>query len=162
MKRVSQRAYSIRTRIKTEDLGKAGLNHWDVREHIPLEQGLRLSLATSTTVAISVREHIPLEQGLRHELSTEKDVSDFVREHIPLEQGLRLTAFLVCCLKYSCQRAYSIRTRIKTFVGTGRYLVHYRQRAYSIRTRIKTYLISFIRNGLTCQRAYSIRTRIKT
>ena len=38
----------------------------------------------------------------------------FVREHIPLEQGLRLINF--CCLDCvkSCQRAYSIRTRIKT------------------------------------------------
>ncbi len=40
-----QRAYSIRTRIKTESLGLADLLLIRVREHIPLEQGLRLHLA---------------------------------------------------------------------------------------------------------------------
>ena len=37
-----------------------------VREHIPLEQGLRLNPVTgTTTIPGTVREHIPLEQGLR-------------------------------------------------------------------------------------------------
>ena len=63
----------------------------DVREHIPLEQGLRLKVIDYVNRdACSVREHIPLEQGLR--LNYEGDI-DPVR---------------------FCQRAYSIRTRIKT------------------------------------------------
>ena len=38
-----------------------------------------------------VRDHIPLEQGLRRELHDVDDVSARVRDHIPLEQGLRLS-----------------------------------------------------------------------
>ena len=37
-----------------------------------------------------VREHIPLEQGLRHVRKFDIDAIIVVREHIPLEQGLRL------------------------------------------------------------------------
>ena len=62
---MSQRAYSIRTRIKTifsfVDINTKIL----VREHIPLEQGLRLCYSQSRTYLVQVREHIPLEQGLR-------------------------------------------------------------------------------------------------
>ena len=36
-----------------------------------------------------VREHIPLEQGLRHIIFCIRTPLPFVREHIPLEQGLR-------------------------------------------------------------------------
>ena len=37
-----------------------------VREHIPLEQGLRLESSPNLIIfKVSVREHIPLEQGLR-------------------------------------------------------------------------------------------------
>ena len=37
-----------------------------VREHIPLEQGLRLlGVASQRALTTPVREHIPLEQGLR-------------------------------------------------------------------------------------------------
>ena len=60
----SQRPYSIRTRIKTrpvitpEDINR-------VRDHIPLEQGLRLIVRLGDVKALSVRDHIPLEQGLR-------------------------------------------------------------------------------------------------
>ncbi len=61
-----------------------------------------------------------------------------VREHIPLEQGLRLLV----------QGIFRSRTPS--------------QRAYSIRTRIKTINEPFWQNITKCQRAYSIRTRIKT
>ena len=37
-----------------------------VRDHIPLEQGLRLVRATQHLSLEYVRDHIPLEQGLRH------------------------------------------------------------------------------------------------
>ena len=38
-----------------------------VRDHIPLEQGLRQLLASNESPIIIVRDHIPLEQGLRHQ-----------------------------------------------------------------------------------------------
>ena len=62
----SQRAYSIRTRIKTASVVLRSVVVVSVREHIPLEQGLRLPVATPTATSVGVREHIPLEQGLRH------------------------------------------------------------------------------------------------
>ena len=64
----------------------------------------------------SVREHIPLEQGLRHAKQSSIAGKAPVREHIPLEQGLR-QAFGFKGLKNNRQRAYSIRTRIKTRCG---------------------------------------------
>ena len=36
-----------------------------VRDHIPLEQGLRLAMLSGMTDEQLVRDHIPLEQGLR-------------------------------------------------------------------------------------------------
>ena len=38
-----------------------------VRDHIPLEQGLRPESGDYISTAVSVRDHIPLEQGLRPE-----------------------------------------------------------------------------------------------
>ena len=84
-----------------------------VRDHIPLEQGLRpgLALTASTCLTgqrpysirtriktvpallvmgdIHVRDHIPLEQGLRPDGFCRHLSSPPVRDHIPLEQGLR-------------------------------------------------------------------------
>ena len=62
-----QRAYSIRTRIKTlEILPYKRQELIYVREHIPLEQGLRLyRFKIEYSLCTYVREHIPLEQGLR-------------------------------------------------------------------------------------------------
>ena len=37
-----------------------------VRDHIPLEQGLRLQALEDCGFDYHVRDHIPLEQGLRH------------------------------------------------------------------------------------------------
>ena len=37
-----------------------------------------------------VRDHIPLEQGLRQLAEIEEKIKASVRDHIPLEQGLRL------------------------------------------------------------------------
>ena len=84
-----QRPYSIRTRIKT--LKRLIKNHYSyVRDHIPLEQGLRLAHKSDKSCDVVVRDHIPLEQGLRHH-----------------SFGLRDERF-------AGQRPYSIRTRIKT------------------------------------------------
>ena len=61
-----------------------------------------------------VRDHIPLEQGLRREAAVEKGFGGRgVRDHIPLEQGLRPDSYSRRLLKRR-QRPYSIRTRIKT------------------------------------------------
>ena len=47
-----------------------------LREHIPLQQGLRPLLAAWTTVVLSaLREHIPLQQGLRRFLTPISDTS---------------------------------------------------------------------------------------
>ncbi len=61
----SQRASSITTRIKTsyrKDLHDYPL---EVREHLPLQQGLRHPLFGGCGDNVSVREHLPLQQGLR-------------------------------------------------------------------------------------------------
>ena len=41
-------------------------------------------------IALSVKEHIPLEQGLRLLVPLLLNSRGTVKEHIPLEQGLRL------------------------------------------------------------------------
>ena len=68
-----KRAYSIRTRIKTNALVVVPAMILPVREHIPLEQGLRpIGRNFNANFMIPVREHIPLEQGLR--LSKSKSI----------------------------------------------------------------------------------------
>ena len=62
----------------------------DVRDHIPLEQGLRPFSNVSGVYPDVVRDHIPLEQGLRlYPTPPLKGLLMAVRDHIPLEQGLR-------------------------------------------------------------------------
>ena len=60
----SQRPYSIRTRIKTY-LSALASDSTGVRDHIPLEQGLRRGRGFNPHSSRHVRDHIPLEQGLR-------------------------------------------------------------------------------------------------
>ena len=107
-----QRPYSIRTRIKTDGSSRnlcasavrdhipleQGLRllvhpiyigHTFVRDHIPLEQGLRLLFQFAKLALCRVRDHIPLEQGLRQSSRTSLTDASPVRDHIPLEQGLR-------------------------------------------------------------------------
>ena len=44
---------------------------------------------------VAIREHIPLEQGLRHSyISLLRRSHSVIREHIPLEQGLRQTSII--------------------------------------------------------------------
>ena len=61
-----------------------------------------------------VRDHIPLEQGLRLVSSISPAHWIRVRDHIPLEQGLRPALRAALIESITCQRPYSIRTRIKT------------------------------------------------
>ena len=110
-----------------------------LREHIPLKQGLRPLIQLSgsslmnpqraysiktrikTTFLVSaartismLREHIPLKQGLRQIIRTRKANIRYLREHIPLKQGLRPRMFKCVSSVLISQRAYSIKTRIKT------------------------------------------------
>ena len=65
-----------------------------------------------------VRDHIPLEQGLRQREALQVSDSCLVRDHIPLEQGLRLRTARPLPPIVTSQRPYSIRTRIKTPIHT--------------------------------------------
>ena len=84
-----QRAYSIRTRIKTLSLCKF-INSLAIREHIPLEQGLRLLISLSVAATLVYQR----AYSIRTRIKT---------------NGFLIIEF---CPIY--QRAYSIRTRIKT------------------------------------------------
>ena len=66
---------------------------------------------------VPVRDHIPLEQGLRHIVRINCNLMSIVRDHIPLEQGLRPPAESLDGIRLLGQRPYSIRTRIKTIGG---------------------------------------------
>ena len=61
---ICQRARSSRTRIKTYQVYDKVFSQV-VREHGPVEQGLRLSTNNVISTIKSVREHGPVEQGLR-------------------------------------------------------------------------------------------------
>ena len=92
-----------------------------VRDHIPLEQGLRLDEFKKRLHLRNVRDHIPLEQGLRLLLLDLLGVKGEVRDHIPLEQGLRRRVQAPGSWQGGRQRPYSIRTRIKTQDDRCRY-----------------------------------------
>ena len=97
-------------------MGQGVFQDTNVREHIPLEQGLRPFAASSFwnwafagQRAYSIRTRIKtLYYG------TKVHSPPCVREHIPLEQGLRLANGVRFSRVHGRQRAYSIRTRIKT------------------------------------------------
>ena len=89
-----------------------------VREHIPLEQGLRLDVIVEVRNDSFVREHIPLEQGLRPRVNfAARSAFVKVREHIPLEQGLRRA------LRVPCQRLPTVREHIPLEQGLRLLLV---------------------------------------
>ena len=157
----SPRAYSITTRIET--LLPAPFEcELQLREHIPLQQGLRLrgclwsSLDTLSPRAYSITTRI--ETRLELLLFCTLDVhsesifhynkdwdpsfplsmsSCRLREHIPLQQGLRLWSAPSNALSKS-PRAYSITTRIETARSAPSSAGSYAPRAYSITTRIET------------------------
>ena len=63
-----------------------------VRDHRPLQQGLRPVGILKSFIILNVRDHRPLQQGLRLTVfcSFRSDIF-FVRDHRPLQQGLRHT-----------------------------------------------------------------------
>ena len=112
--RSAQRPSAIRTRIKTRTRSLSCLYSLSLRDHLPLEQGLRLDFVSiSFNDFHDLRDHLPLEQGLRPEktlFSPEPKDSQrpsairtriktwdrhccfhgwSLRDHLPLEQGLR-------------------------------------------------------------------------
>ena len=64
-----QRLSSITTRIKTQFVWLALLD-CTVRDHLPLQQGLRRGEISIQIGFWDVRDHLPLQQGLRHVLCT--------------------------------------------------------------------------------------------
>ena len=86
-----------------------------LRDHLPLEQGLRLPPLIDIANGLDLRDHLPLEQGLRHsEDSEEPEEPAELRDHLPLEQGLRPAGITSNELDLRAQRPSAIRTRIKT------------------------------------------------
>ena len=134
---ICQRPYSIRTRIKTYRFVTICAWLFSQRPY-SIRTRIKTKRMTNLNYRTCVRDHIPLEQGLRRLCDGLFDEGHGVRDHIPLEQGLRLLSS-ASQVSLHCQRPYSIRTRIKTQSAsawpcpdeTG-------QRPYSIRTRIKT------------------------
>ena len=115
-----QRPYSIRTRIKTspecsDQTAKDCQRPYSIRTRIKTSVEILLNLDL-----VFVRDHIPLEQGLRPIISIFNSSQNNVRDHIPLEQGLRQHGSLTIRGKQRGQRPYSIRTRIKTLLSPGK------------------------------------------
>ena len=86
---LSQRPYSIRTRIKTAGGVSYKTSADIVRDHIPLEQGLRQSILIANAIDLSCQR----PYSIRTRIKTRRGTS---------------------CLSPGSQRPYSIRTRIKT------------------------------------------------
>ncbi len=110
----SQRAYSIRTRIKTTRQNAQCRIATRVREHIPLEQGLRQSKWFEVFGRFDSQRAYSIRTRIKTRLSCYCCCCFAVREHIPLEQGLRRYTSIPLRYLRVRQRAYSIRTRIKT------------------------------------------------
>ena len=133
-----QRPYSIRTRIKTKWIYYAMLILDRQRPYSIRTRIKTFTLQINWSENQGVRDHIPLEQGLRQTTTGRGSLSSAVRDHIPLEQGLRRAVLSQKVLRCLGQRPYSIRTRIKTPCPWQYSQGQHRQRPYSIRTRIKT------------------------
>ena len=92
------------------------------------------------TIVKQLREYLPLKQGLRLYILVLRLVSNsHVRDHLPLKQGLRQ---VVSCLHGEvlllAQRPSSTKTRIKTSTKNGVGTEVFRQRPSSTKTRIET------------------------
>ena len=87
--------------------------HCTLREHYPLQQGLRPNCEVVFHLFLILREHYPLQQGLRRLHIFDGILMD-LREHYPLQQGLRHPIIEGKCHLPTSQRALSITTRIKT------------------------------------------------
>ena len=89
-----------------------------VREHIPLEQGLRREGRTSCNNRSMSQRAYSIRTRIKTIFSfVDINTKILVREHIPLEQGLRQSYYESVAILFLRQRAYSIRTRIKTLTS---------------------------------------------
>ena len=112
----AQRASSYRTRIKTSAPRWASNETFPLKEHLPIEQGLRHGQEDFRTVIHCLKEHLPIKQGLRPTIVQNEDfvwpqrASSYrtriktleplleklhivLKKHLPIEQGLRQDGF---------------------------------------------------------------------
>ena len=66
---------------------------------------------------VDLREYVPLKQGLRQEFPILNNNAPWLREYVPLKQGLRLIIISPLSFLSETPRVCSIKTRIKTFRG---------------------------------------------
>ena len=135
-----------------------------LREHYPLQQGLRLTdVSICSVIASALREHYPLQQGLRRTACDVTISGYFTQRALSITTRIKTANAMTCSRFLFTQRALSITTRIKTFFRNRRRRFWNPQRALSITTRIKTgHLLFLFQHHLITQRALSITTRIKT
>ena len=86
---VSQRPYSIRTRIKTVLPRHRRRMPRLVRDHIPLEQGLRRASSSASALLLPSQRPYSIRTRIKTRYLKAPDKGRLVRDHIPLEQGLR-------------------------------------------------------------------------
>ena len=85
-----------------------------VRDHIPLEQGLRrITFFIINSFTVCQRPY-SIRTRIKTIAKFAANADSVVRDHIPLEQGLRREIMHSVSQTQSGQRPYSIRTRIKT------------------------------------------------
>ena len=63
---------------------------------------------------MNVRDHLPLQQGLRLNFYFAHSVRYIVRDHLPLQQGLRQVYLQLVRMSLYSTRPSSTTTRIKT------------------------------------------------
>ncbi len=121
---MAQRVYSNKTRIKTHCKFIFTAIRPNLKEYIPIKQGLRQYTNFFSSKEIYLKEYIPIKQGLRPKLTTNYMMEDTVlKEYIPIKQGLRpLRAATDILFLDKTQRVYSSKTRIKTFFFRFRWL----------------------------------------
>ena len=112
---MAQRVYSNKTRIKTHCKFIFTAIRPNLKEYIPIKQGLRQYTNFFSSKEIYLKEYIPIKQGLRPKLTTNYMMEDTVlKEYIPIKQGLRPLRASIHQFTVFSQRVYSSKTRIKT------------------------------------------------
>ena len=109
-------ASSITTRIKTSTSSSQVPSSECRASASSITTRIKTSLGDINNIAyFNVRVHLPLQQGLRPFMVFRFFDPNFVRVHLPLQQGLRqLLRLLLCLQDLLCASASSITTRIKT------------------------------------------------
>ena len=96
-------------------LRDSSMTDFALKEHLPLQQGLRRDLFFWKLNHFLLREHLPLQQGLRPMDCVRNELEpEGLREHLPLQQGLRRLELIVKVHDGDTQRTSSFTTRIKT------------------------------------------------